>query len=62
MRTAPTLTPDQIALHPHAGQETTIPSSMTQLDAHDRRLMRTAWIVLAAMAITSVLLWWIMHP
>jgi hypothetical protein len=32
------------------------------LAVRDRRLMRPALIVLAAIAITSVLLWWIMHP
>lgn len=28
----------------------------------DRRLVRSALVVLAAVAITSALLWWIMHP
>lgn len=28
----------------------------------DRRLVRSAVVVLAAFAITSALLWWIMHP
>lgn len=28
----------------------------------DRRLVRSALVVLAAAAITSALLWWIMHP
>ena len=28
----------------------------------DRRLGRSALVVLAAVAITSALLWWIMHP
>jgi hypothetical protein len=28
----------------------------------DRRLVRSALVVLTAVAITSALLWWIMHP
>jgi hypothetical protein len=30
--------------------------------AEDRRLMRSALVALAAVASTSALLWWIMHP
>ena len=32
------------------------------LATKDRRLGRSALVVLAAVAITSALLWWIMHP
>lgn len=31
-------------------------------NTQDRRLMPTAFVVLAAIAITSALLWWIMYP
>ena len=31
-------------------------------NTQDRRLVRSALVVLAAVAITSTLLWWIMHP
>jgi hypothetical protein len=40
--------------------ERAMPSSFMKLNAHDRHLMRPALIVLAAAAITLVLLWWIM--
>ncbi|HEX4284735.1 MAG TPA: hypothetical protein VHZ28_06550 [Terracidiphilus sp.] len=43
-------------------REAIMPPSIVSLDPQDRRMMRTGWIVLAAMAITSALLWWIMHP
>lgn len=32
------------------------------LSTRDRRLMRSALVVLTAVAITSALLWWVMHP
>jgi hypothetical protein len=35
---------------------------MTDLRFQDARLIRAALIILGAMAITSILLWWIMHP
>jgi hypothetical protein len=44
------------------GRETTVRFQAMTLGVRDRRLMRPALIVLAAIAITSVLLWWIMHP
>jgi hypothetical protein len=42
--------------------ETTIPPRIVIPSTQDRRLMRPALVVLAAIAITSALLWWIMHP
>lgn len=42
--------------------QSTIPPRITIPSTQDRRLMRFALIVLAAIAITSALLWWIMHP
>jgi hypothetical protein len=39
---------------------TTIPPQIILLSTKDRRLMRTALVVLAAIAITLGLLWWIM--
>lgn len=41
---------------------TTIPPRIEIPNTQDRRLMPVALIVLAAIAITSALLWWIMHP
>jgi hypothetical protein len=43
-------------------QETTMLSQAVTLDPLDTRLVRTLLIVIAALAITSMLLWWIMHP
>jgi hypothetical protein len=45
----------------HAGsQEATILSQITAPSTHEHRLIRPALIVLAAIAMTSLLLWWIM--
>lgn len=47
----------------HAGsRENTIWPQIMIPTTKDRRLMRPALIVLAAMMVTSGLLWWIMHP
>jgi hypothetical protein len=47
----------------HAGRlQTTIPPRIMIPSTPDRRLLRPALVLLAAMAITSALLWWIMHP
>jgi hypothetical protein len=47
----------------HAGsQEITIPLQFTSLSTHDHQLMRPALIVLAATAITWILLWSTAHP
>jgi hypothetical protein len=43
-------------------QQTTIPPRIMILSTPDRRLLRPALVLLAAMGITSALLWWIMHP
>lgn len=43
-------------------QGTTVLSQPVNLRPQDPRLMRTLLIVTAASAITSILLWWIMHP
>jgi hypothetical protein len=59
---ASTLAPEQKVLNHIDGQEATIAPSLMQLCTHDIGLKRTALIVSAAMMITSVLLWWIMHP
>ena len=42
--------------------KTTIAPRIAIPSTQDRRLMRSALVVLAAIAITSALLWWIMHP
>jgi len=39
-----------------------LPWQMTEVYVRDRHMMRTAVIVLGAIAITSILLLWIMHP
>ncbi len=41
---------------------TTVSLQMTDFRIQDARPMRTALIVMGAIAITSILLWWIMHP
>jgi hypothetical protein len=47
----------------HVGsQGTTNPPRILIPSREDRRLARLALVVLTAIAITSVLLWWIMHP
>lgn len=53
----------ETALVDHADSRlaTNLPQIMIPT-TEDRRLMRTALIVLTAMIVTSVLLWWIMHP
>jgi hypothetical protein len=57
-----TSVPEQRALdHPDI-QETAILSQSMIPSTHDHRLMRPALIVLAATAITSILLWWLAHP
>lgn len=57
-----TLAPEQEVLNHIDGQVATIAPSLMQLSTHDVRLKRTALIVSAAMTISAVLLWWIMHP
>jgi len=58
--------PSQTAEMPaadHAARgEATIAPRIAIPGSQDRGLMRPAFVVLAAMAITSALLWWIMHP
>jgi hypothetical protein len=57
-----TFVPGQKALDHADIQDTAIPSQIRKLSADDRRLMRTALIVLAATAVASILLgwlWWI---
>jgi hypothetical protein len=57
-----TFVPEQRALDYADSQGTAIPSQIRKLSTHDQRLMRPALIVLAATAITSILLgwlWWI---
>jgi hypothetical protein len=43
-------------------RETTIPPQIMIPSTEDRRLMWPVLPILAAIAITSALLWWIMHP
>ncbi len=47
--------------HANGGEMTAAPR-IAIAGTQDRGLMRPALLVLAAMAITSGLLWWIMHP
>ena len=61
-RVTSTLAPEQKVLNNLEGQEATMAPSLMQLCTHDLRLKRTALIISAAMTITSILLWWIMHP
>ena len=47
----------------HAGSHgTTISPRIIVLSTEDRGVVRLALVVLTAIAITSALLWWIMHP
>jgi hypothetical protein len=48
--------PDAAAVDHAISPRIMIPST------RDRRLLHTSLVVLSAIAITSVLLWWIMHP
>ena len=57
-----TSVPDQNALDCAASQETAIPLQILIPSTQDHRLMRLALIVLAAIAITWMFLWWIGHP
>jgi hypothetical protein len=43
-------------------QETTILLQTIEVSTHDRRLIRQAFVVLTAAAVTSILLWWIAFP
>jgi len=43
-------------------QPATLPPNIMTLSPEHRGLLRPAMVVLAAIAITSTLLWWIMHP
>jgi hypothetical protein len=54
------LVPGQTVLNHVYGQEAKVPSRQPRLSAQDT--VRPALITLAAAALTSVLLWWIMHP
>jgi len=45
-----------------ASHETTVPPRIIVLSANDRHPARLVLVVLAAVAITSALLLWIMHP
>jgi hypothetical protein len=54
--------PVQKALDHADSQEMAILSQRIIPSAYKHRLMRQALIVLAATAITSILLWWIHHP
>lgn len=51
----------RLAAQPDQGSPTT-PSLSVKLNANDPGLMRLGLTILGSMAITSVLLWWIMHP
>jgi hypothetical protein len=54
--------PDQKLL-PHAyGQQTTMQYAIIDSGNDAPRLGRSAFIVFASAALTSILLWWIMHP
>jgi hypothetical protein len=53
---------EQKVLNHTDDQDATMAPSMMQFGTHDLRLKRSALILSAAMTITSVLLWWIMHP
>ena len=44
------------------GHQMTISPRIIIPSTKDRRLVRSALVVLAAISITSALLWWIMHP
>jgi hypothetical protein len=61
-RTASTLALEQKVLNHIDGQDATMAPSMMQFSTHDLRLKRSALIISTALTITSVLLWWIMHP
>lgn len=52
------LTSTAAAVH----QNPSAPSLSVKLNTNDPGLMRLAVTVLGAIAITSALLWWIMHP
>jgi hypothetical protein len=54
--------PERKSLDHAYGPETTLPYAMMRSSDYDPGLIRTALIVLAAGALTSILLWWIMHP
>jgi len=57
-----TSVPDQNALDHVASQKTAIPLQIMIPSTHDHRLFRPALIILAAIAITWMFLWWIGHP
>jgi hypothetical protein len=59
---SPYAPPTQMHREKRGVPEAATAPSMMQLHTHPHQLMRTAWIVLAAGAATSGLLWWIMHP
>lgn len=52
--------PERTALNDAHSQKTTMPLQLVLPSAPDRRVVRHALIVLAAIAVTSLLLWWIM--
>lgn len=63
LRPAKQSAPRKVNLHPLVDRSGVVaPPSMMQLSTHDVRPKRTALIVSAALMITSLLLWWIMHP
>ncbi len=57
-----TSVPEQMALDHADSQETAIPLQIMKPSTPDHRLLRPALVVLAATAITSILLWWITNP
>jgi len=57
-----TSVPERKALDHADSQETAIPLQIVMPSTHDHHLMRPALIVLAATAITSILLCWICSP
>jgi hypothetical protein len=54
--------PDNVVSGRPDMRETTMLLPTVQLNRQDPRVMRTVSVVAAAFAITSILLWWIMHP
>ena len=57
-----TSVPEQNALSHADSQEKAIPLQIMIPSTHDHRLMRLALIVMVAIAITWMFLWWIGHP
>jgi hypothetical protein len=53
--------PDHLARAAY-GRQTTMQYAIIDSGYHAPGLVRSAFIVFAAAALTSILLWWIMHP